>query len=223
MSVSERLIIVSNRLPITIESMTSEKLVYLSSGGLVSALAPILKDAGGCWVGWTGTKFEEMIPELVAQWGAKQGYSLVPVFFTEQEQRQYYRESCNEIIWPLFHGLTLRRQLDSVVWQSYCEVNRRFASAVEGVAEPGNFIWVHDYHLMMCADALRKRALQNRLAYFHHIPFPAPDILEMLPWRAELLRGLLEFNVVGFQTHRDRRNFISCLHRFLPNVRLQRS
>src|SRR5262245_44988722 len=103
MSVPERLIIVSNRLPITIEAMTSEKLVYPSSGGLVSALAPILKDGGGYWVGWTGTEYEEMIPELVAQWGSKQGYSLILVFLTEQEQRQYYRELCNEIIWPLFH------------------------------------------------------------------------------------------------------------------------
>jgi alpha,alpha-trehalose-phosphate synthase [UDP-forming] len=222
MSGFDRLIIVSNRLPITVESVKSEKLVIPSSGGLVSALAPILKDGGGCWVGWTGTEYQDMIPELVAHWGSTQGYSLVPVFLTEREQRQYYRGFCNEIIWPLFHGLPFRSQLDSVIWQSYCEVNRKFADAVEGVAEPGDFIWVHDYHLMMCADALRKGALQHRLAYFHHIPFPAPDIFEVLPWRAELLRALLEFDVVGFQTHRDRRNFISCLRRFLPNVRLHR-
>jgi trehalose-6-phosphate synthase len=187
-----RLVIVSNRLPITIESRKNDKRLHPSSGGLVSALGPILKDSGGCWIGWAGTDPDETVLDLIAHWGSKQGYSLAPVFLTAFEQARYYREFSNGIVWPLFHGVLSPRQFDSGAWQSYCEVNAKFAAAVEGVAAPGDVIWVHDYHLMMCGDALRRRDFQL-LAYFHHIPFPAPDIFEVLPWRVEVLRGLLEF------------------------------
>jgi alpha,alpha-trehalose-phosphate synthase [UDP-forming] len=220
---SGKLVIVSNRLPIKIESTEHEKRLYGSSGGLVSALVPILKESRGCWIGWTGTDSDETVSELVAHWASTQGYSLAPVFLTALEQTRYYREFSNEIIWPLFHGVLSPRQFDSASWQSYSEVNRKFAAAVQQIACPADFIWVHDYHLMMCGDALRQRGMHHRVAYFHHTPFPAPDVFEVLPWRAELLRGLLKFDVIGFQTHRDRQNFISCLLRFLPNVRLHRS
>jgi trehalose 6-phosphate synthase len=94
---------------------------------------------------------------------------------------------------------------------------------VEEVGKAGDFIWIQDYHLMMCADALRRRGLRDRLAYFHHIPFPSPEMFEVLPWRVELLSGLLNFDVVGFQTQRDRRNFINCLYRFVSGIRLHRN
>jgi trehalose-6-phosphate synthase len=164
-----RLVIVSNRLPITIESRKNEKCLYASSGGLVNALMPILKGSDGCWIGWTGTDYDDTVSELVAHWGSKQGYSLAPLFLTAFEQTRYYREFSNGIIWPLFHGVRSAFQFDSTAWQCYRDVNGRFADAVRGVAGPGDFIWVHDYHLMMCADALRQQDFQFFLAYFHHI------------------------------------------------------
>lgn len=216
-----RLVVVSNRLPITMESTENGKRLQTSYGGLASALIPILRASSGCWIGWTGTEYDGGLPELLRNWATDQHYSFVPVFLTAAERTRYQGFS-NEIIWPLFHGLPSRCQFDSSRWHVYCRVNAKFADAVECASDARDFIWVHDYHLMMLADALRTRGLQHRLAYFHEISFPSPDIFEMLPWRVEVLRGLMQHDVVGFQTLRDRRNFIACLRRYLPGVRVNR-
>ncbi len=223
MKTSGRVVVVSNRLPIQIESTERGPQLRASSGGLVTALMPVLKENGGWWVGWTGTSYDETVPELVQQWGVRHGVSLMPVFLTAPERDCYYRTLSNETIWPLFHGVPSRCRFDSAAWDGYQAVNDRFAEAVERVVEPDDFIWVHDYHLMLCGGALRALGMRHRVAYFHHIPFPAPDVFEILPWRSDVLRALTEFDAVGFQTHRDRRNFIAALHRFLPNVRLHHS
>jgi trehalose 6-phosphate synthase len=101
-------------------------------------------------------------------------------------------------------------------------VNARFAAIIEKSSSPEDLVWVHDYHLMLVADCLKAEAGFRDLAYFHHIPFPSPDIFEILPWRVPILRGLLQFNVVGFQTVRDQRNFVDCVQRCLPNTRIRR-
>src|SRR3989304_4813084 len=147
-------------------------------------------------------------------------YSFAPVFLSSAEKQCFYQGCSNEIIWPLFHGLPSRCTFDSAYWRGYCKANGKFADAVVQVSHRNDFVWVHDYHLMMLAAGLRARGLTQRLAYFHHIPFPPPDIFEALPWRAELLRALMHYDVIGFQTGRDRRNFISCLNRCIQDVRV---
>ena len=216
----ERLIVVSNRLPVTVRRSGGEFSLESSGGGLVSALAPVLSETGGCWIGWTGTDFDKSLAEAVADWSARRNYHLEPVFLTPEENASYYRGFSNEIIWPLFHGLPSRCHFHSTYWDGYCRVNEKFADAVELVAGTSDFIWVQDYHLMMLARDLRARHIVQRLGYFHHIPFPPPDIFETLPWRSQVLRGLLQFDVLGFQTPRDRRNFVECLHRCLPRVQV---
>lgn len=219
----ERLIVVSNRLPITVKESQTGFRIQPSGGGLVSALAPILNESGGCWVGWTGTDYHESLAESVKNWPTAQNCSFEPVFLTSAEKERFYHGCSNEIIWPLFHSLPSRCQFGSAYWNSYCKVNDKFAEAVERVSQPDDFIWVHDYHLMMVAQALRSRGVRNPLAYFHHIPFPPLDIFETLPWRIEVLRALMRFNVIGFQTDRDRGNFVSCLRHFLPKVTVSRA
>ena len=220
MSDAARLVIVSNRLPVTIEPTDEGTRLRPSSGGLIHALLPILRQTGGRWVGWTGTDDDNTLPDLLAHWCAGEAYSFEPVFLTPAERARYYRGFSNEIIWPLFHGLPSRCQFDPAYWNEYCKVNAKFAQAVDRVCRNGDLIWVHDYHLMMLAHALRTRGLQQRLAYFHHIPFPSPDIFETLPWRTHVLRALMRFDLLGFQTLRDRRNFIACLRRCLGGTRV---
>ena len=217
----KRFIIVSNRLPMTIERQGEALRVEPSCGGLVTALAPVLRDSDGVWIGWTGTDHEVDVAELLKDYRAD-GYSVEPVFLTASEKACFYHGCSNEIIWPLFHDLQSRCNFDPTYWEVYREVTEKYADAVEKAARKDDFVWVHDYHLMMLADALRARQIPLRLAYFHHIPFPPPDIFEKLPWRKEILRGLLQFNTIGFQTARDRKNFVACLRRSLRDVHVSR-
>jgi trehalose 6-phosphate synthase/phosphatase len=216
-----RLIVVSNRLPITVEQVEGELRVQASCGGLASALRPILHGTDTTWIGWTGTDYS---PEIAARVQAEVagGYVLVPVFLTAAEKACFYHGCSNEIIWPLFHDLQSRCNFDPAYWDAYCQVTEKFADAVEQTAHRDDFVWIHDYHLMLLAEALRARDLPLRLAYFHHIPFPPPDIFEKLPWRKEMLRALLHFNTVGFQTARDRLNFIASVRRCLRDVHVKR-
>jgi alpha,alpha-trehalose-phosphate synthase [UDP-forming] len=217
----KRFIIVSNRLPITFERNGEALHVQPSCGGLVSALAPVLHDSDGVWIGWTGTDHEDEVGDLLRDYRAD-GYSVEPVFLTAVEKACFYHGCSNEIIWPLFHDLQSKCKFDPTYWEVYREVTEKYADAVEKTARKDDFVWVHDYHLMMLADSLRAREMRFKLAYFHHIPFPPPDIFEKLPWRKEILRGLLQFNSIGFQTARDRRNFIACLRRHLSEVHVSR-
>ena len=222
MNSSQGLVIVSNRLPITISSGEKHR-ICPSSGGLVNALMPILRENRGFWVGWTGVEYDEASGSALNDWQSSQTSCFVPVFLTAKEADCYYRGFSNEIIWPLFHSLTSRRQFESTYWHYYLTANEKFADALLRVVQQHHFVWVHDYHLMMLAEVLRRRGLRQRLAYFHHVPFPSPDIFETLPWRLEILGSLLSYDVLGFQTLRDRSNFIACLRRCLGNLRVIRT
>jgi trehalose 6-phosphate synthase len=214
-----RLILVSNRLPVRTECIDGENRLRPSSGGLVPALVPILREKGGCWVGWTGTDYEEVVSDLVRS--SARDYLMEPVFLTSGEEGGYYRGFSNEILWPLFHGLPSRCRFNSSYWKTYCDVNEKFADTVGRVSQLHDFIWVHDYHLMLQARALRARGLDQHLAYFHHVPFPCPDVFAVLPWHDEILEALTYFNTLGFQTLKDRDNFIACLRHYLPSVQVR--
>ncbi|MFB3916181.1 MAG: trehalose-6-phosphate synthase [Terriglobales bacterium] len=221
MSSATRVIVVSNRLPVTVEQTDDGVRIQASCGGLVTALRPVLRENSGCWVGWTGADASPEVEELLRKHPVD-SYSLVPLSLTPVERACFYHGCSNEIIWPLFHDLQSRCNFDPNYWDVYREVTEKFADAVERVAHKDDFVWVHDYHLMLLGDALQARDLRLKLAYFHHIPFPPPDIFEKLPWRNQILRGLLQFNNLGFQTARDCRNFIACLRRYLQDVHVRR-
>jgi trehalose 6-phosphate synthase len=222
MSIDTRLIVVSNRLPFSITETDAGLRVEPSSGGLVSALLPLFKRNGGSWIGWPGTAYSLEINNLVNAQRTSH-YSLRPVFLSADEKKCFYHGCSNEIIWPLFHDLQSMCRFNPKYWDAYRVVNDKFAETTANAAEIDDFIWVHDYHLMLMGRALRERYVRNEIGYFHHIPFPQPEMFEKLPWRTEIARALLKFDSIGFQTERDRRNFIACVRRYVPGAHIQKS
>jgi len=213
-----RLVVVSNRLPIVLSRDGERWSIESGSGGLVTALAPVLRNRGGIWIGWPGATNQEGLNEAVRDATAQTGYELVPVSFTQEEVDQHYRGFSNEVIWPLFHDLQSHCNFDPAYWSVYQDVNRKFASAIVETTGPDDFIWVHDYHLMLTARELRAMGREGKVAFYLHIPFPPLDIFTKLPWRSEILRALLQYDLLGFQTMRDRRNFVQCLRAFEGDV-----
>src|SRR5207249_7567135 len=218
-----RLILVSNRLPFALEPVGDGQWIAAPSpGGLVSALGPVLRGRGGTWIGWPGvagdvpgTSFAEATRDA--------GYKVVPVALSEAERDEFYYGYSNEVIWPLFHDLQNFCHFEPAYWETYKTVNERYAEAIARHCKPGDFIWVHDYHLMYVAQALRERGLSRKLSgltFFLHIPFPPFDIFAKLPQQQRLLRALLEFDLLGFQTRRDVRNFLGCVRRVMLDARV---
>ncbi|HZZ38331.1 MAG TPA: trehalose-6-phosphate synthase [Acidobacteriaceae bacterium] len=216
------MILVSNRLPITTEMGPRGPFLKPSSGGLVTALRPVLKTRKGYWIGWPGDGPEEQIQRLLAKERSESQVQLVPVSLTASERKGFYAGFSNEIVWPLFHDLQSRCNFDPTYWEAYVHVNRKFADAVARVTRRDSLVWVHDYHLMLVGDFLRESRVHSRLGFFLHIPFPPLDIFEKLPWRIQILRALFAYDAVGFQTPRDQRNFLACVRHFLPDVEMHR-
>src|SRR5205823_3649985 len=196
-----RLIVVSNRLPFALDS-TGEDLwtVTPATGGLVSAIEPVLRERGGTWIGWPGIAGK--IPqEPLTKATRNAGYQVVPVALSEAERDEFYYGYSNEVIWPLFHELQNFCNFEPAYWQAYKQVNERYAEAIARSAQPNDFIWVHDYHLMYVAQALRDRGVSpdlSRLTFFLHIPFPPYDIFSKLPQQQRLLHELLQFDLLGY-------------------------
>src|SRR5438552_11068389 len=219
-----RLIVVSNRLPFALDS-TGEDLwtVTPATGGLVSAIEPVLRERGGTWIGWPGIAGK--IPQgPLAEATRDAGYNVVPVALSETERDEFYYGYSNEVIWPLFHDLQNFCNFEPAYWQAYKQVNERYADAIIRNARPDDFIWVHDYHLMYVAQALRERSAPQQLSaltFFLHIPFPPYDIFAKLPQQRRLLRPLLQFDLLGFQTRRDVRNFLQCVRRVMPDAKVR--
>ena len=222
MTSNQRLILVSNRLPVSVRQEKFGPKLVPSSGGLVTALRPLLEERDGFWVGWPGTESRPEFNGLLRQYPDEHS-RLIPVNLSEEERKNFYCGFSNEIVWPLFHDLQSRCNFDPAYWRAYVSVNQRFAEAVAEVATGDAVIWVHDYHLMLLGKLLRRLGVRSKLAFFQHIPVPPADIFEKLPWREEILRALFDFDVVGFQTPRDQRNFAGCVRRLLPEINLHRT
>lgn len=218
-----RLIIVSNRLPIVLSKGRDKKWhVQPGTGGLVTAMAPVLRNRGGIWIGWPGITNEEKIDTAAILRNETKdfGYTLKPVELTRDEKENYYKGFANEIIWPLFHDFIAHCKFEPDYWAAYQQVNRKFAQTITENVKTSDFIWVHDYHLMGVGKELRNLGITNSIAFFLHIPFPPPDIFIRLPWRFQILNFLLEYDLIGFQTLRDRRNFVQCIRQYIKGCRI---
>ncbi len=216
-----RLAVVSNRLPIVLKKEKRGKWqIVQGSGGLVTALGPVLKHRDGIWIGWIGTHAEEtpagpLLSDLLSRGTKETGYSLKPVNLTREEVDRYYYGFSNEILWPLFHDLFSHCNFDPTYWEVYQRVNQKFARAVIEHTEENDYVWIQDYHLILVGRELKRLGICRQTGFFLHIPFPPLDIFLKLPWRFEILEALLEYDLIGFQTARDLRNFIGCVRALL--------
>ncbi len=215
-----RFVAVSNRLPISLRKMGETWTVRPGTGGLVTALAPVLRNRGGLWIGWPGAGGGQELRELVSSSSRDVGYDLIPVLLDRKEVHDYYNGFSNQIAWPLFHDLHNFCNFAPHYWYAYIHVNNKFALAIAEHTTEQDYIWVHDYHLMGVGRALKEMKVSRRTGFFLHIPFPPIETFVKLPWRAQLLQFLLEYDLIGFQTMGDRRNFIYCLQRLLPGVQI---
>lgn len=216
-----RFLVVSNRLPITLTHGENDKWEgNASSGGLVNALNPVLKNRGGFWIGWPGMAAEiklSQLREILGPLSKKVGYRLMPVLLTEKDMEEYYYGFSNSAIWPLFHDFQGRCDFTPEYWDGYMRANEKFAKVVHGHSTEKDFIWVNDYHLIPLASLLREKNPALISSFFLHIPFPSPDVFMKLPWREEIMRQLTYYSLVCFQTLRDRKNFIDTLRLFNPD------
>jgi trehalose 6-phosphate synthase len=182
-----------------------------SAGGLVGALRPALESRGGAWVGWEGGAGE--VPRRVEGLDV----DLFPVTLSRREVEEYYHGFANRTLWPLLHGLVEQPVFERRWWTAYRAVNERFAAVEVG---SGGVRWVHDYHLML-VPALLRRARLGPIGFFLHVPFPPPEVYARLPWREEVLDGLLGADVVSFHTEGFRDNFLRACSRLRQDVRVE--
>src|SRR5690348_15314981 len=195
-----RLILVSNRLPITLSGTEGGACITPSDGGLATALRRTHARGRGLWIGWTGVdeERESALPNEVL--GDLAGMRLVPVPLSAREIHSYYDRLCNAVLWPICHDRLDQLPLHVRDWHVYEEVNARFAEAVAAQYRPGDVIWVHDYHLMRLPALLRERLPDAQIGFFLHVPFPNPEIFFALSNRRWLVEGLLGADLIGFHT-----------------------
>lgn len=217
-----RLIMVSNRLPVSINKDENGEWVFkMSSGGLVTALSGLKKDIPFLWVGWPGIHVPEEEQEHLSK-KLQDEYGLFPVFLSEKLVDEYYNGFCNDILWPLFHYTSLPNfdpgrelRFDNSLFNAYEQANQKFADCLIQAYKPNDIIWVHDYHLMLLPQITRRKLPNARIGWFLHTPFPSSDIYRILPVRNQILEGILMADLLGFHTYDYARHFLSCATRCL--------
>lgn len=230
------MLLVSNRLPITIKRSDDGKYDFsMSSGGLVSGLSGLTKSTTFRWYGWPGLEVpEEEIP--VVQKRLKDEYGAIPVMIDDELADRHYNGFSSEfvvfafairtkgcyldsILWPLFHYHPGEITFDEYAWEAYKKANRLFAQAVARDVQDGDLVWVHDYHLMLLPEMLREEIGDTKknvkIGFFLHTPFPSSEIYRILPVRNELLLGVLHCDLIGFHTYDYTRHFLSSCSRLL--------
>jgi trehalose 6-phosphate synthase/phosphatase len=201
-----RVFMVSNRLPVTIVRSRDGLEVQPSAGGLASALMANHEANLGLWIGWPGELPEDGVNtrKVFADLRRRR---LAPVALPPELVEPFYHGFCNSTLWPLFHYFVQYAVLDRACWDAYRQVNQLFARAVERSWRPGDVVWVHDYHLMLLPELLRARLPKAPIGFFLHTPFPSAELFRILPWRQQLLRGVLGSDLVGFHTYDYLRHF----------------
>jgi trehalose 6-phosphate synthase len=197
------LVVVANRLPVDRVVRGDGSVEWRRSpGGLVSALVPVMRANQGAWIGWPGDAGGELEPF------EDDGITLVPISVSHQEYEEFYEGFSNATLWPLYHDLVAKPEFHREWWDAYVTVNRRFAEAAAQRAAKDAMVWVQDYQLQLVPAMLRELRPDLRIGFFLHIPFPPVELFSQLPWRRQILEGLLGADLVGFQLPGAAQNFV---------------
>ncbi|MGZ4668944.1 MAG: alpha,alpha-trehalose-phosphate synthase (UDP-forming) [Blastococcus sp.] len=201
-------VVVANRLPVDqVVGPDGETRWQRSPGGLVTALEPFVAGQGGAWVGWSGSAGDAPEPF------ESNGMSLIPVPLSEEEVDRYYEGMSNASLWPLYHDVVEKPEYHRKWWDTYVQVNKRFAEKAAAVAAEGAIVWVHDYQLQLVPAMLRQSRPDLTIGFFLHIPFPPYELFTQLPWRSAVVEGLLGADLVGFQRPNAASNFVQLARR----------
>jgi len=212
----QRTLIVSNRLPLILKKSEGKVLVEPSVGGLATGLASFYQSHNCIWIGWPGILTSDLddteTREISAILAKK---SCHPVYISRSEIEDYYMGFCNSTIWPLFHYFQSESTWEKPYWDAYLSVNRQFCNAITELYRPGDRIWIHDYHLMLLPAMIREKIPDASIGFFNHIPFPSYEIYRILPWRKEILEGLMGADLIGFHSYNYVRYFIDSVRHIL--------
>lgn len=215
-----KLILISNRLPVTVALDRQNIKIRSSAGGLVSGLSDYLTSLEGgsfsatrhLWIGWPGEAIEESRADEVRSILERE-FNCYPVFIPSDLMDNFYNGICNKTIWPLFHYFPSHAVFDDLLWRAYEKVNETFCQKIQPLLEPGDIVWVHDYHLMLLPQLLREKSKNLTIGFFLHIPFPSYEMFRLLPrkWSVRILEGMLGADLIGFHTHDYTQHFLKCV------------
>jgi trehalose 6-phosphate synthase len=203
-------VVVANRLPIDQVRLPDGTTTWKRSpGGLVTALEPLLRKQRGAWIGWPGVPDSDQEPIV------QEGLKLFPVRLSAEDVAEYYEGFSNATLWPLYHDVIVKPIYRREWWERYVDVNRRFAEATSKAAAPGATVWVQDYQLQLVPKMLRMLRPDLTIGFFLHIPFPPVELFMQMPWRTEIIDGLLGADLVGFHLPGGAQNFLILARRLV--------
>ncbi|MGQ1785135.1 MULTISPECIES: bifunctional alpha,alpha-trehalose-phosphate synthase (UDP-forming)/trehalose-phosphatase [unclassified Saccharicrinis] len=210
----QKIHIVSNRLPFSIKDEGEKVTLEASVGGLATGMKSIYKDYGGTWIGWNGLDSDTIesgkqkkVDQLFKQ------EKCASVHLNSEEIQLFYEGFSNRTIWPLFHYFTQYANFNNEDWETYKAVNQKFADAAIDALEDGDAVWVHDYQLLLVPEMIKSKKPNVTIGFFLHIPFPSYEVFRILPWRREIVQGMLGADLIGFHTYDYERHFFSCVRR----------
>ena len=206
------LIIVSNRLPVSVKKVDGELEYSPSIGGLSTALASYAENGNNKWIGWPGIPTDELTDEDIQRITKKlRKQNCYPVFLTQKQLEGFYNGYSNSVLWPMFHHLPIETGDTPANWKAYKEVNQLYADMTLELSKTSDDIWVHDYQLLLLPEMLRVKRPKQQIGFFLHIPFPVPKDLFQTPHAADLLRGVLGSDLIGTHTTTYANNFLDCV------------
>lgn len=213
---SPRVVVVSNRLPVTLKRAGNSWQTRKTAGGLATAMQPVLQQGNGIWIGWSGETSptdDDKRRAVLEDWSKQNGYFAVDL--DHQTAQGFYEGIANQALWPLFHHFPSQVRFNTEDWGAYVRANRIFCDEVLTHLRPNDLVWIHDYHFLLLPQLLREAVPDISIGFFLHVPFPSSSVFRILPKREELLRGLLGADYIAFHTHRYLQHFRTSILRLL--------